>query len=137
MLSFYTLAFAISWGGFLLVVGLGPAGFSATPQQLQKDVPYAVLAMVLGPGLAGILLTALIDGRAGLREFRSRLLRWRVGARWYAVALLTAPILITAVLLELKFNRAMVERVRPVTLWDAGERTGVGGTEVAGSLRKE
>jgi hypothetical protein len=45
--------------------------------------------------------------------------------------------LITAVLLELKFNRAMVERVRPVTLWDAGERTGVGGTEVAGSLRKE
>ena len=57
MLSFYTLAFAISWGGFLLVVGLGPGGFSATPQQLQKDVPYAVLAMVLGPGLAGILLT--------------------------------------------------------------------------------
>jgi pimeloyl-ACP methyl ester carboxylesterase len=36
-----------------------------------------------------------------------------------------------------KFNRAMVELVRPVTLWDAGERTGVGGTEVAGSLRKE
>jgi hypothetical protein len=137
VLSFYTLAFAISWGGFLLVVRLGPGGFSATPQQLQKDVPYAVLAMVLGPGLAGTLLTALIDGRAGLREFRSRLLRWRVGARWYAVALLTAPILITAVLLELKFNRAMVERVRPVTLWDAGERTGVGGTEVAGSLRKE
>ena len=128
MLSFYTLAFAISWGGFLLVVGLGPGGISATPQQLQKDVPYAVLAMVLGPGLAGILLTALIDGRAGLREFRSRLLRWRVGARWYAVALLTAPILITAVLLGLKFNRAMVELVRPVTLWDAGERTGVGGT---------
>ena len=29
-----------------------------------------------------------------------------------------------------KFNRAMVELVRPVTLWDAGERTGVGGTEL-------
>jgi membrane protease YdiL (CAAX protease family) len=101
LLTFYTLAFTISWGGFLLVVGLGPGGFSATPQQLQKDVPYAVPAMILGPGVAGILLTGLIDGRAGLSEFRSRLLRWRVGARWYAVALLTAPLLITAVLLGL------------------------------------
>jgi membrane protease YdiL (CAAX protease family) len=101
LLSFYALAFTISWGGFLLVVGLGPGGFSATPQQLQKDVPYAVPAMILGPGVAGILLTGLIDGRAGLSEFRSRLLRWRVGARWYAVALLTAPLLITAVLLGL------------------------------------
>lgn len=31
----------------------------------------------------------------------SRLLRWRVGTRWYAVALLTAPILMTAILLAL------------------------------------
>jgi membrane protease YdiL (CAAX protease family) len=101
LLSFYTLAFTISWGAILLVLGLGPGGFSATPQQLQKDVPYAVPAMVLGPGVAGILLTGLIDGRAGLREFRSRLLRWRVGARWYAVALLTAPLLIMGVMLAL------------------------------------
>src|SRR5215207_2826620 len=57
--------------------------------------------MVLGPGVAGILLTGLIDGRAGLREFRARLLKWQVGARWYAVALLTAPILILGVILAL------------------------------------
>jgi len=85
----------------LLVVGLGPGGFSATPQQFQEDVPYAVPAMILGPGLAGILLTAFLYGRAGLREFRSRLLKWRVGAGWYAVALLTAPLVSTAVLLAL------------------------------------
>jgi CAAX protease family protein len=101
LLSFYALAFAISWGAILLVLGLGPGGFSATPQQFQKAVPYAVPAMVLGPGVAGILLTGLIDGRAGLREFISRLLKWRVGARWYAVALFTAPILITGVMLSL------------------------------------
>ena len=34
----------------------------------------------------------------GLREFLSRLLRWRVHARWYAVTILTAPILIAAIL---------------------------------------
>jgi membrane protease YdiL (CAAX protease family) len=101
VLSFYALAFAISWGGMLLAVGLGPGGFSATPQQLQMDVPYATPAMVAGPSVAGILLTGLLYGKAGLREFRSRLLKWRVGARWYAVALLTAPLLITGVMLAL------------------------------------
>jgi membrane protease YdiL (CAAX protease family) len=102
LLSFYTLAFAISWGGILLAVGLGPGGFSATPLQFQKAaIPYAVLAMVLGPSVAGILLTGLVHGRAGLREFRSRLLKWRVGIRWYAVALLTAPLVFAAVFVPL------------------------------------
>src|SRR5918993_5582640 len=104
VISYYALAFAISWGAILLVVGLGPGGFSATPQQFQEDVPYAVPAMILGPGLAGILLTAFLYGRAGLREFRSRLLKWRVGARWYAVALLTAPLVFTAILLALSLR---------------------------------
>ena len=104
VISYYALAFAISWGGILAAVGLGPGGFSATPQQFQMDVPYAVPAMILGPGVAGILLTGFLYGRAGLREFRSRLLKWRVGARWYAVALLTAPLLMTAVLLALSLT---------------------------------
>jgi len=101
LLSYFALVFAISWGAILIVLWLGPGGFSATPQQFQMAVPYAVPAMVLGPGVAGILLTGLIDGRAGLREFGSRLLKWRVGARWYAVALLTAPLLIMGVMLAL------------------------------------
>jgi membrane protease YdiL (CAAX protease family) len=46
-------------------------------------------------------LTSLVYGKAGLRELLSRLLRWRVGIRWYAVALLTAPLLMTAIPLAL------------------------------------
>ena len=99
LLSFYTLAFAISWGAILLAVGLGPGGFSATPQQFQKALPYAVPAMFLGPSVACILLTGLLSGRAGFRDLLARMTRWRVGARWYAVALLTAPLVFTAVLL--------------------------------------
>ena len=101
VLSYFVLAFAISWGAILIAVGLGPGGFSATPQQFQMSVPYAVPAMILGPGVAGIFITGLLYGRAGLGEFRSRLLKWRVGARWYAVALLTAPFSIMAALLAL------------------------------------
>jgi len=101
LLSYFAVAFAISWGTILFVVGLGPGGFSATPQQFKMAILYAVPAMLLGPSVAGLLLTGLLYGRAGFRELRCRLLKWRVGARWYAVALLTAPLVFTAVLLGL------------------------------------
>jgi uncharacterized protein len=102
LLSYLAQTFAISWGGIILAVGFGPGGFSATPQQFRMTALYAAIpAMLLGPSVAGILLTGLVDGRAGLREFRARLLKWRVGARWYAVALLTAPLSVTAALLAL------------------------------------
>ncbi len=100
VLTYFALAFAISWGGILLVIG-GPGGIPATTEQAKLLFPFAILVMLPGPSVAGILLTALVYGRAGLREFLSRLLRWRVGARWYAVALLTTPFLLTAVPLAL------------------------------------
>jgi membrane protease YdiL (CAAX protease family) len=60
-----------------------------------------LLALFAGPSIAGLVMTGLVSGRAGLRELLSRLLRWRVGARWYAAALLTGPVLVAAVLLGL------------------------------------
>jgi hypothetical protein len=107
LLSFYIIAFAVSWGVILIAVGLGPGGFSATPQQLQAAVPYAVPAMHAGPGIAGLLLTGVLSGRAGFRALLTRLLRWRFGARWYAIALLTAPLLIMAVFLALSLISPM------------------------------
>jgi hypothetical protein len=100
LLTYYALAFAISWGGVLLVIG-GPGGIPGTPEQFGRLLPAVILALLAGPSVAGLLLTGLVQGRAGLRELLSRLLRWRVGARWYAVALLTAPLLFTAIPLAL------------------------------------
>jgi len=100
MLTYFALAFAISWGSVLLVIG-GPSGIPATPEQADMLFPVVLLAMLVGPSVAGILLTGLVHGRAGLRELLSRLLRWRVGARWYAVALLTIPLLAMATLFAL------------------------------------
>ena len=94
LLSYFALVFAISWGGMLIAAG--PDGI-----QSYKELAFSYVAMLAGPSVAGIVLTGLVDGRAGLRELRSRLLKWRVGARWYAVALLTAPLLFMAVLLGL------------------------------------
>jgi membrane protease YdiL (CAAX protease family) len=53
--------------------------------------------MLGGPAIAGILMTGLVSGKAGFRELFVRLRRWRVGARWYAVALLTAPLVFAVV----------------------------------------
>jgi uncharacterized protein len=104
LLTYFVLTFAISWGAILSAVGFGPGGFSATSQQFKMAIPYVVPAMLLGPSVAGIVLTGLLNGRAGFRELRSRLLTWRVGARWYAVALLTAPLSTTAALLALSLT---------------------------------
>jgi uncharacterized protein len=97
--TYYALAFALSWGAVLTVIG--PGGILATQEQYERLMPLVGPVMLIGPTIAGILLTVLVYGRVGLRELLSRLLRWRVGARWYAVALLTAPLLVAAVLLVL------------------------------------
>jgi membrane protease YdiL (CAAX protease family) len=101
ILTYYALAFAISWGAILLVVG--PGGFLTTTSTSPAFV-LAGPASLLGPSLAGILLTSLVGGRAGWRDLLSRLRRWRVGARWYAVALLTAPLVSILTLLGLSLT---------------------------------
>lgn len=95
VLSFYALAFALSWGGILLLVG-GPDGYPGTTEQVARLFLVVMLAWFGGPSIASLAVTAIVDGRVGLRALRSRLLTWRVGARWYAVALLTAPLVYVA-----------------------------------------
>jgi uncharacterized protein len=94
--TYFGLTFLISWAGVLIVVG--PGGIPSSGEQFEILFPFVFLAMLAGPSIAGILLTGLVYRRTGLREVLSGLLRWRVGARWYGVALLAAPLLITATL---------------------------------------
>lgn len=99
LLTYFALTFAISWGGVLIAVG--PGGIPATPEQVDTQSPFVYLAMLAGPSIAGIVLTGLVSGRAGFRELLSRLFKWRVGARWYAVALLATPLVTMATLFAL------------------------------------
>jgi membrane protease YdiL (CAAX protease family) len=48
---------------------------------------------VWGVFLGGVFVTAIADGRSGLREYFSRMARWRVAIKWYAIALFL-PVLI-------------------------------------------
>jgi membrane protease YdiL (CAAX protease family) len=100
LLSYFALTFAISWGTILIVAG-GPGGISANTEPSEMQLPFVYLAMLAGPSVAGILLTGLFYGREGFHDLFTRMTRWQVGARWYAVALLTLPLLVTTGLLAL------------------------------------
>jgi uncharacterized protein len=98
--AYVGLSFVISWGGALLAIG-GSGAMQGTTPTSDARFAYALIGMLAGPSLAGILLTALVSGRKGLREFVSRLLTWRQDRIWYAIALLTAPVTLTMTLFAL------------------------------------
>ncbi len=77
LLSFWVLAYGISWGAFLfaLIPGLR--------NELQSAAEYVTK---FGPALAGLLVVLSLGG-AVRREWFARLVRWRVHPGWYLVAL--------------------------------------------------
>jgi uncharacterized protein len=99
IVTYYGLVFAISWGLGLIV--LGPETFVGSKPISRAQLPLLYVVALAGPSVAGLLSIGLVRGRAGMRDLLSRLLRWRVSPRWYAVALLTAPLLTTVTLLAL------------------------------------
>lgn len=96
--TYFGVAFLLSYGGFLVV----EAPKLLRGERIQpSDALLLFPVIVIGVGLVGIALTRMVDGRSGLRDLFSRMRRWRVGARWYAVLLLP-PCLYLALLLSLR-----------------------------------
>ena len=95
LVIFFVLAFLFTWSNWL-PQALNSRGVTST------QVPgFLTLLAGYGPALAAILVASLAYGRQGLRELFSRLLRWRVGIRWYLIALfLPALITILAILIH-------------------------------------
>jgi len=78
--TFFVLAFAFSWI-FLIADALGSHGI------LPFRIPLpGLIVMGYGPTFAAVLTTLVTEGRSGVRALLRRLLIWRVGWPWYAVA---------------------------------------------------
>jgi membrane protease YdiL (CAAX protease family) len=83
----YPLAvfYAISIGSFYLAAVLIMLGVNL-PEFM---FPLFIYATALG----ALLVVAVTEGRAGVRAWASRIVRWRVGLVWYVVALAFNPLL--------------------------------------------
>lgn len=81
LLAFFVLAYAISW--------------SSWPAYAAGLVPRMEF-LPIGPLAAAVIVIALAEGRAGFRAWGRRLIRWRVGWVWYAVALFLPALLALA-----------------------------------------
>lgn len=69
--TFVLLAYLFSWWPLLLYI------------QGASQIEIAAF----GPFLAAVVVLSLTSGRAGLKALLSQMVRWRVGVRWYVVAL--------------------------------------------------
>jgi uncharacterized protein len=81
---FYILAFGISWLGMIAVV-LASRGIAPfyRPYFLFLSIFYAV-----GPALAAVVVSQVASGKTGVQDLLKGLIRWRVRAIWYIVAVL-------------------------------------------------
>lgn len=77
--AFFVLSYAISWSSWpVYALGIMP-GMEFLP---------------IGPLAAAVIVIGLAEGRAGYRTWGRRIIRWRVGWAWYAVALLLPAVLV-------------------------------------------
>jgi membrane protease YdiL (CAAX protease family) len=97
------LANGLSWLVLLVLGGL-----------LGLPAGIVVLFFTVGPIAAAVIMTAIIDGRTGLRHLLRRVVFWRVSLRWYLVALLGIPLVILLATLALPGALASFQPMSPV-----------------------
>src|SRR5690606_11540627 len=100
LITFFLLANGLSWLAWTPYVlsnnGLGLWDYDF-PTLLGTSQLLGVLpGAYLGPITSALVVTALVDGRSGLRRWAGRLWRWRVNWRWYALALVGGPVALIA-----------------------------------------
>jgi uncharacterized protein len=78
LIAFFVLSYALSWWPWVLYA------FDLLPQPIAG----------FGPFLAAVLVLTITSGKSSIVRLLRRMVQWRVGLRWYAVALLL-PVAIT------------------------------------------
>jgi membrane protease YdiL (CAAX protease family) len=96
LLTYFLAAYAAS-AAALVVIGW-PRLDGTGDRPVSSLLMFPV--MVVATGLIGVFMTAVTQGRSGLRELRARVTRWRLG--WWWLILLLPPLGILSVLTGLR-----------------------------------
>jgi len=87
-------------------------GMPTTSGQFNSYGPVALIPFLLGPVTVSLLLTGLLYGKTGLQELLSKFIKWRVSIVWYLIAILTAPVLLSGILLILsQFSSGFIPKI--------------------------
>lgn len=85
LVAFFLLALILPWIGDPLSDWI----YNGTILSIVFALPVACL--VASPLIAALVVTGVTEGKAGVKRLLGQFTRWRVGLRWYAVALLLPP----------------------------------------------
>jgi membrane protease YdiL (CAAX protease family) len=85
LIAFFILAFGLTWGGGWV------ADTFYTGSTLSGVMVLPFLLLSPGPLLGALIVTGITGGRDGVMTLLRKFTIWRVGWRWYAVALLLTP----------------------------------------------
>jgi len=128
LITYFILAYFISWGGILLSFGPEGArifqGENVLTEGFSRQLLFIWLAMLAGPSIAGILLTRLVDGKKGLQKLLASIVNWNVPIKWYAAALLLIPFTLLIVFYSLSL---VALKFFPASLFGFGIIVGVVG----------
>jgi membrane protease YdiL (CAAX protease family) len=102
VVAFLVMAYALAWTIQLAAFQFG----------LSFRVGSSI-GVIFGLALPAFLVTAVISGKAGVLDLLGRVFRWRVGVRWYLIALLGLPVttlLVASAFLGLTPLQALLEK---------------------------
>jgi hypothetical protein len=71
LIAFFVLAYLLTWWIYPLL----------------RFSPLLGIPGLFGPALAAIIMAAVTGGKSGVKHLLSRVVLWRVGVRWYVIAL--------------------------------------------------
>jgi len=98
LVAYFVLTFGITWLAILAFLASRSFQFDTITV---SDGLVLFGFMCLGPSTAGLVMTVVVGGPAGLRDLLSRIRRRRAAPGMWAVALLTSPVITATVLLFL------------------------------------
>ena len=81
LVLYFLLSFLLTWGYFWLIFA-------------PLHLPDSLRALGgFGPAIAAFLVLAITSGKSGVLSLLRSIVHWRVGVRWYLLALLCLPVL--------------------------------------------
>jgi uncharacterized protein len=101
VLAFLLMAYTIAWALQFVAFRFGLSFRLAT-----------AISVIFGLALPAFLVTAAVSGKAGILDLLGRVFRWRVGLRWYLIAILGLPVatlLVASAFLGMAPLQALVE----------------------------